>query len=429
MIHLLLKKKIVTALIYIVTCFLLIACSISPSYAQLIDIELYGLQFIEGEEGLNFVNYDPGIQSLTLIENYPDIGNVQHGSSAFNHEAEHYFFTTHSDDFLPHVHQVSAVTGEILNDPLTANFNMINNAFDLQHNIMYGLNFGGEEANPLQLVSYNFEEGISTVIAAYDIPILTGNSLAYNSNSGTLYFSGYPTLTDPVLHFYSISAITGEIISDIIVDIETGYSLSEPYVALTNNLIYGIGHSPDGPGYHFMSYDPVTHLSTTLAPIGALAYQGGSPCFDQASRTYVFIGYGTDWVQRLYLINADDGSIISNDPLDVALIEIECNNNRFAKEFYNPIGIEGDIVLGPDIKTMANINNTITINVPPNAKGAFSIVIFNQNGHVLYIDKKSKQELINNRFIDISIDKLKMGTYFVVTEYNGQKQAKAFFKR
>jgi len=348
--------------------FFLILISIS---IQAQSLNLYGLWFDRDENAVDTIieynpyygtedtifeqNFSAGSQNFValntatgLIETVSILDSVKainFNSSTFNQADRTYSFLGRNDANEDRIFTVDVAIGSYVDYPVLVNLPVELN-FDLRNGVNYGFeventeigydNENGETIidRKLFLSAFDAVTGSNTIIGQFDsVQAIVVDGSAVNSNDGLFYFIGKDAMWNTRL--YTLLLEDASIVNQAAIDDDINYlglvydNVNEKLLAIHQN------------ERNLVEIDPVTTTHNLVAefdfPNGNVdVFLGGTPLFDQASSTYIFVGrYENSADFRLITIDTATGELINDPVLDRTVIELQVDNSNFARRFYS----------------------------------------------------------------------------------------------
>ena len=301
--------------------------------AQNISLYCVGNDTTCGTNKSIFYKIDAFSSTATTIDTMDYITGVTLNSSTFDQSSSHYiFFGTDLSDI--HNVYVLDTNGNIVsNSPF--NDALFGFQYDMNYQILYALQ--PDTINFCKnLITLNPNNGNITHINNLDYATSSGTN-TFDSNNGRYIFYGNDNSYN--YRLFTINAQNGTLEYNPLVE---GCYISELEYDVNVNKLYGLYRDTANLQlFYFTEINIVNADITILNPLHELeAIYTSASVYDQNSGTYIFIGVDTLQVARIYLIDASNGQIISNSPIEENVIEIECDNTRFAKNFYTSVNEE-----------------------------------------------------------------------------------------
>ncbi len=347
-------------------------------------IEIYGLfnNPNESDPAFNdFVVIDPNTAQPTVLGAVPSIQGVHMGSAAFDFSDSRYMFWANTYSGQTNLYIVNAETGQLLqsDEVIETPYEI---EYDMQNEVLYGIRFDLGEFNPIlgvivngaYLVSIN--PATNEVAVVSEVPGLTaigGASSSFDSNNGRFIFHGIDD--NNTSRIYSVDVNTGDIVNNpemegLIHGMQYSIQQEKLYALYTDIdasvdvydidwFLFGVNpddyteeeltafaeesgllDSANSNDMYIVEIDVTTGEKSIITSLDTYASVGGAYTFDQQSDTYIFIGLdGTPSNSQgkfLHLIDVVSGEIETKEPID-NVIELRCDNTRFAKLFYAPV--------------------------------------------------------------------------------------------
>lgn len=351
--------------------------SLSPFFFVLISISLqaqslnlYGLWFDRNESAVDTtIVYDPyyGIND-TIFEQDFSAGNqnfvalntatglietvsildsvkaINFNSSTLNQRDRTYSFLGRNSANEDRIFTVEVASGSYVDYPVLVNLPRELN-FDLRNGVNYGFETVDTETGydeneqpiidrQLFLSTFDAVTGSNTVIGQVDSVLgIVVDGSAVNSNEGLFYFIGKDVMQNTWL--YTLLLEDASIVNQAAIPDNVNYlglvydNVNEKLLAIHQN------------ERNLVEIDPVTAMHDLIAefnfPNGTVdVFLGGTPLFDQATSTYIFVGrYENSADLRLVTINSISGGLINDSVLDKTVIELQVDNSNFARRFYS----------------------------------------------------------------------------------------------
>ncbi|HBS86435.1 MAG TPA: hypothetical protein DEA97_07755 [Bacteroidales bacterium] len=399
-----------------IVCILTIICFLCITSMTAQNIKLYsiGIDASRGDNKVMFCKIDPVTASVTLIAQLNDVKSVNSGSSTFDQNSHHYIFSGHDVNNITRLYSIDTL-GKVVSNPVINNAFVFGLEYDLKSNHLY-CEINNTFLGIRSFGSFNIEKGVTEDINNLDNVLgMASGSSAFNSNTGKYIFYGPDN--NNVKRIWSINSVDGVIETSQIVD---SFFVSELEFDNLNNKLIGIYRNNTDLSKLFLA--EINYLTAEVSIICNLddvtTLQTGSSVFDQSTGSYIFKGRDIFNNNKLFLINALTGEKISNIITDNFFYEIECDNTKFAKSFYE--------------STDLNMENTIdNLSVYPNPNSGFfnlsfssraptvvKIQVINNLGQIIY--NESLDSFIGGYSKNIDISAFGSGKYFLKLSMNEQ---------
>jgi len=286
----------------------------------------------------NFVSLNTETGLIETVSILDSVTVINFNSSTFNQADRAYSFLGRNINNEDRIFTVEVATGNYVDYPVLVDLPVELN-FDLRNGVNYGFEventeIGYDEENgetifdrKLYLSAFDAVMGTNTVIGQIDSAqavIIDGS--AVNSNEGLFYFIGKDVMQNTWL--YTLLLEDASIINQAIIEDDVNYlglvydNMNEKLLAIHQN------------ERNLVEIDPVTATHNLIAefdfPNGSVdVFLGGTPLFDQASSTYIFIGrYENSTDFRLITLNSNTGTFINDPVLDKTVIELQVDNSK-----------------------------------------------------------------------------------------------------
>jgi len=361
--------------------------------AQNISLYCTGNDTTGGTNKSIFYKIDAFSSISTTIDTMDYIKGVTLNSSTFDQSSSHYiFFGTDLSD--THNVYVLDTNGNIVsNSPF--NDALFGFQYDMNYQILYALQ--PDTINSCKnLITLNPSNGNITHINNLDYAASSGTN-TFDSNNGRYIFYGNDDSYN--YRLFTINAQNGTLEYNPLVE---GCYISELEYDVSIDKLYGLYRDTSNLFlFYFVEIDIATANVTILNPLDEIeAVYTGASVFDQNSGTYIFIGSDTSQVARLYLIDASNGQIISNSPIEENVIEIECDNTKFAKNFYTSVKEEtvfNNLAIYPNPS-----QGVFTLGFTVENSQDVNIQVVNNIGQVVFQEQHKNYKGIYSGNIDIS---------------------------
>lgn len=346
-----------------------------------------------------FYKVDAFSASATIINTLPEVYGKAQGSSTFDNSNNHYLFWGDDTNHVERLYTVDTL-GNILYEPAMSNLRVYGLQYDFKTHNTYGfVNDTSTGTKYLGIINTN-NANINLINQLNDIMGLSLGCVTFNSNTGKYIIYGPGPGGSDDNRLFIINAQTGIIENNILAN--------DCYLGLlqfdvVHNKLYGMYRDTANV---FLSYfaeiDTLTADVTILNTMNCLhGVIPGSQVYDQATGTFIFIGRDTMMVDRLYTIDASTGQIISDAPTSAIIGDLECDNTKFAKNFYTSIKEEETIF--NDLAIFPNPNQGIftlgfTVENPQNV----SIQVINNIGQVVFQEQHNNYKGNYSDKIDLS---------------------------
>jgi hypothetical protein len=139
--------------------------------------------------------------------------------------------------------------------------------------------------------------------------------------------------------------------------------------------------------------------------------------FDQSTRSFVVMGSGYNFSTKIYWANVTNGQTsVYNLPSEI-LYEVQCDNNAFALDFYQPLN--SSTVELSDFKVFPNPTTEF---LKVNLKADYDYEIYNLLGQLVLLGKKQPFDG------EINVNQLENGIYHLVVNGDGFNYKNKFIK-
>jgi hypothetical protein len=369
---------------------------------------------ITGFNNLVFLKVNPYTAAESFIDTLTDIHGIHSGSSTFD-QSNHHYIIAGSDLSSNNYLLVIDTNGTVLHEnPYLQN--IIGYQYDLKNQKLYAI----YQDNPpdFNFISFNQDSGNITHISSLNGlgGIYLGSS-TFNSNTCKYIFLGVDSNYLPEL--FIINAITGTIENKI------GFGAgSLKMLQYDDNFdkLFGLYQSSTiNPNlFYFAEIDTLTADITIIDTLNEITSVSPSSCaYDQTTSSYIFIGYDSLGVRRLYVINSMTGQIISNSQISVDTKELQCDNTRYALNKYHTTNVKDMISIENDCLIYPNpVSNNITIEFALQAL----IEISNTEGQII------KRLNVKGNKTNIDISDFLSGFYIIRVQTDKGVTTKKFIK-
>lgn len=299
--------------------------------------------FSAGSQHFVSLNTETGlIETVSILDS---VTAINFNSSTFNQADRSYSFLARDTNNEDRIFTIDVASGNYVNYPVLVDLPVELN-FDLRNGVNYGfeiknIEIGYDEENgetiidrKLYLSAFDAVTGSNTVIGQIDsVESVLIDGSAVNSNEGLFYFIGKDAMQHTQL--YTLRLEDASITNQVIIEDDVNYlglvydNRNEKLLAIHQN------------ERNLVEIDPITATHNLIAefdfPNGSIdVFLGGTPLFDQASSTYIFIGrYENSTDYRLITLNSYTGTFINDPLLDKTVIELQVDNSNFAQRFYS----------------------------------------------------------------------------------------------
>jgi len=315
-------------------------------------LQIYGLQYLAPQMPNNtdfeLVQIDPLTANTTSLYTIEETKTVEAGSAVFDHGNQRYLFWGTDDQGITRFYNAATDTplwiDVAINGPRPLELQ-----HDLQSDRTYGL-LEDQNGSGLTLVELDQSSGSYSVVATLpSIRFVEIGSSTFDSNHHRYFFMGIDA-SNFAKRIYALDVRTGDILTA-----SKPLSASRLWRCLQYDLntdqLLGLYSIPD-PN---QPQDPVTMRSfydTYLAEADSLegtatlintnpvlsGYRAtvivGSTDLDQLSRILVASVFDEAEMRRLLVIQASDGSLISDAAFSQSVFELTCDNHVFAQQTY-----------------------------------------------------------------------------------------------
>ncbi|MBI4649502.1 MAG: T9SS type A sorting domain-containing protein [Bacteroidia bacterium] len=394
---------------YFISLILINFLTINLLYTQNIELYGFGCESIDSVTCISaFYKIEPFSATSNIISYFEEIDGIAQGSSTFDYNFSNYIFYGIDTSYI-HRFYVIDTLGNIVSNPQVSEVNACGLQYNMQNQNLYGIiTDTSTNTKSLGIInSNNASINLINVLSNEIIGIQKG--VTFNSNTEKYIFIGYDIFADKKLYF--VNAQNGIIENDFSINhcylgelqfdnIKNKLFAIYKDTGLTNTLKY------------FVEIDTLTGATFILDTINELnGIVGGSSVYDQYTGTLIFEGEDTSHVKRLYLINSSTGEIISNSLLNSHVVDFQCDNTKFAKDFYTSV-----------VEKKATVNN-LTIYPNPN-NGTFQLTfstekpqnitvqLINELGQVLL--SENYPGFNGNYSQNIDVSKYSAGIYKIV---------------
>lgn len=288
----------------------------------------------------NFVQLNTETAQIETISILDDVSAINFNSSTFNQRSRAYSFLGRTANNEDRIFTVDALTGSYVDYSVLADLPTELN-FDLRNGINYGFErmnaaTGSDEFDwQVFLASFDEVNGSTTRIGEIDsLEAIYIDGSTINSNDGLFYFIGKDITNTTYL--FTVLLEDASIIQKATINNDVNY-LGLVYDNQNEKLI--AIHQNDN---QLVEIDAATATYTPISnfafPNGTVdVFLGGTPLFDQASSTYIFVArYENAPALRLISINTTTGDLIYDPILNSTVNELQVDNSNFARRFYNP---------------------------------------------------------------------------------------------
>jgi|GEM_PF-6203986 len=409
---------------------LLLLLVVTATQAQDVDVYALYYDFSVGQEYL--VDIDPYTATYEVVDTLESVEAVVVGSSSFDHAQQRYIFVGNDNQNETRLYNIDVLIPEIISDLPYEGFESVVDSFtftaipieleyDMQYDVLYGLVYTN---NIESFVSVDVETGAVTFIA--EIPGVQAvflNTSTFNSNDGEYMFLGVDAQQNG--RFYTIDVTDGSVLSSPMLGDEI--SNNEMYYDNKTQQVYALARENATAPYgdlRLVTIDPATANTTVVGVIPNVeAYALGGATYIQDSSQFVFIGYDSNFDQRMYVVDGLTGDLVANETLSENFIEVQCDNTVFANKFYNK-ETTGLATINPDqLNVLSNDGTKITSISPNPFWGDLEIVIpdgwgaikdprrmrvYNTTGQLIY-----ENTFVNQAFTTNDLSDLPNGIYIV----------------
>lgn len=276
-----------------------------------------------------FVQINPYTGSYIVLDTVRGVEGVIVGASTFDHGNGSYIFWGIDQQQSYNFYQVDRISGSSRSFPSTKT--PIEIQYDMNSGFVYGLDWD-EITQQERFVKTDLSTGaVTTVSVLRGVKAVALGASALDDDAGRYYFVGYDT--NDAARLYRIELSTGNILSQNLLT-NTLYEL-EYDVSQKKLLALHRANLQSPP--QLVEVDTVTGSASPIVDITSLngqfsGFSIGAVVFDQNSHTYIFRGlnsntdsiYFVDAIQRTYRAIPSPGNVI----------EIECDNTAFAKQYF-----------------------------------------------------------------------------------------------
>ncbi|MEM7657871.1 MAG: T9SS type A sorting domain-containing protein [Bacteroidota bacterium] len=319
----------------------------SLSYGQ--STQIYGLQNSNPgnpqNSPLSLVAMNPATGQVSPMFTISNSNAVALGSSTYDHGQKRFIYWGLDTGNQSLYYSVGTQDSTTISTPFSGTGFPIELQYDLQHDTLYGLSFD-QSTSTQYLASIDLNSGTMQNVSS--IPgvqlVVVGNS-SFNSNTGRYTFHGG---VSGDFRQYVLDAHTGQVVHSPSLS-NSGYLRGLSYDLNTNQLFSLLAvydSSMIDPQYnlpyqrvYLAEIDTLTAAVTIVDSTAVLeGYQtgiiAGSIDFDQANRRMVFLGQDETTDFRLIMVDAATGLVNTDVPISSYVLEMEVDNQSFAREAY-----------------------------------------------------------------------------------------------
>jgi hypothetical protein len=268
---------------------------------------LFGLSGRAGP-GLDVRSINPATGATGVLGSMPSI-TTNSAEYTFDGNGRYYLIGGTNADSTRRLLTIDTTTGLIGNPAI--DFQDTNYLAFRNDGALFGLS--GRTGPGLDVRSINPATGVTSIVGS--IPSITLNSSEYvfDRNAGRYYLIG-GTNGDNTLRLLTISATTGSLISDPVLDFPDTHQL-----AVRNDGVVVALSGRAGPGLDVRTVNPATGVTTIVGSMPTITGASGDYTFDGVARRYYLAGLiNSDPQMRLLTISTDSATILSSPQLDYA---------------------------------------------------------------------------------------------------------------
>ncbi len=305
------------------------------------EIKLVGLKYDSNQNLTNLVKWYAGATDFES-STPTNIQYIALATSTFDSQRSNYFanVTTNIDGISENkIFKFNTNTSTYTLDTFDG---FINNGseVDLETGLIYS--YSGSTDNYF-INEYNPSTGISNNLGTIDFTNFVGftlGSTCYDSNSKKYYFV---VLEDNIQKLVAVNVAAQPFSYSIIpiLNLNLAGNIGIQFSNETNTLFasYPI-QNPNGVGSRISigTLDPNSGVLDSVVVLPNTQYYSlGTITFDQASKSYIFVGLGSDFIEKLIVVKTDTGVIETLDLPSENIKEIKCNNATYAVNRYGAL--------------------------------------------------------------------------------------------
>ncbi len=325
---------------------------------------LFGLRN-PGDGGRQLVTIDPSTAAISTISASIDPPNgTPSGVVALDRDGNRFFFAgTPGAETTPRLYTVDTNSGAVLSQPvIEASTSVQGLEYDESEDVLYGLRTPAASAGK-QVVQYNIATGTATAIGPTSVAIGMPSGVTTLDSAGNRFFFAGTASSETDQRLYTLSTVTGAILSSPVVDPSasiTGLEYDE-----ADNILYALRTPLADGGKQVVALDPATGTATVISPsIGpSLGIASGVTALDGAGNRFYFVATPSgDPDSRIYTVDTATGALVSSPTISGS-----------AFQFFQGLAFEPSAA-PPAVITVSI--NVIPPSINPRARGVIPVVIY-----------------------------------------------------
>lgn len=396
-------------------------------------LQLYGLQHVLPNSPLTsdfeLVAIDPLSAQGTPLYTIPNTRGVESASSVFNPSASRYLFWGTNDNDEARFYSAATDT-PLWEDTIVQEDRPLELQYDLQAERTYGL-LQGENNAGLTFIEVDEATGHYTPIASLSgVLFVEMGTSTFDANHHRYFFIGIDA-NNYAKRLYSLDARSGQVLtaSD---PLSASRHIRTLHYDLNTDQLLALYAAPDpsrpqnpaGFAYYSTYLAEVDSLSGSVAVISNSALFGGyqasvilgSSDFDQLSRIVVAAVVNETGVKRLLLVQANDGSLIIDQPFPQDIYELKCDNRSYAEQAYTGSTSRAALPVVTFRSYPNPATDQVTVELPGDQAGATLRLI---DGQGRLVQQRTLRPMQQTERLDLRT--LPMGVYLLQVQVPGQK--------